>query len=128
MKLAYSFLLLVLFFSCNKKNKIPDGILKPAKMQLVLWDVLKANALAEEIAKKDSTTKIQKESVRLQSQVFSIHKISKDDFYKSYNFYAKHTELLLALLDSTIANAMRKNYNSGVKHPFKLGDTTNFLK
>ena len=129
MKLAYFFVILVLLASCGRKNKIPDSILKPAKMQVVVWDILKAKALAEEIAKKDSTTKIDIENNKLQSEVFAIHNISKNDFYKSYNFYTQHTELMLALLDSVIAYAAKKNYTTNTGgHPLKLSDTLKLFK
>jgi hypothetical protein len=134
MRLVYSFILLVLLFSCKRKKT--DNILPLPKMQLVFWDVLKADALAEELVKKDSTKKLQQENIRLQKEVFAIHHTSKEAFYRSYNFYAQHTEKMQALLDSIVAYAGRNTYNNITAKPiFSLTDSIakkesniNFLK
>jgi len=100
----------ILLYSCGNKNSLPEGILKPAKMQTVLWDVLRADAFTFDFIKRDTAKVPEVENVKLQQQIFAIHKITKDDFYKSYNYYTKHTELLQPLLDSMVANAERNKY------------------
>ena len=127
MKVVFSLLFVVLLWACNRRTKIPGDILQPSKMQLVLWDISKADALVGEIVKKDSTKKLQEESARLQNEVFSIHKISRENFYKSYNFYAQHTELMQALLDSVVTHALRETYSINNKNKssvFPLKDTS----
>ena len=97
----------VLLFSCGKKQAIPAGILKPAIMQKVMWDVLRADAFTFDFIKRDSTKKPEAENVKLQQQIFAVHKISKEDFYKSYNFYKVHPDLMQPILDSMINKATR---------------------
>ncbi|WP_462254813.1 DUF4296 domain-containing protein [Ferruginibacter sp.] len=90
---------------------MPKGILKPAKMQSVLWDVLREDAFTNDFIKKDSTKKPEAESVKLQQRIFAIHKVTKAEFYGSYKFYLSHTELLQPLLDSMIAKAEKNKYS-----------------
>ena len=100
---------LALINSCGNKEKIPDGILKPQKMQAVLWDVIKADAFTAEFIKKDSTKNATAENLKLQQQIFAIHKVSKADFYNSYDYYKTNTVVFKKIVDSMIAHAERKN-------------------
>lgn len=105
-------LLYGLFFltSCGGHDEIPEGILKPEKMQAVLWDVLKAEAFTSEFIKKDSAKDAVAENFKLQQEVFAIHKISKTDFYDSYDFYKSNTRMFKVILDSIIAKGSRDRY------------------
>ena len=100
---------LALINSCGNKEKIPDGILKPQKMQAVLWDVIKADAFTAEFIKKDSAKNAASENLKLQQQIFAIHKVSKADFYNSYDYYKTNTVVFKKIVDSMIAHAERKN-------------------
>ena len=100
----------VILLSCGNKNAVPSGILKPAKMQTVLWDVLRADAFTFEFITKDSTRKPEAENVKLQQQIFAVHKVSKDEFYKSYEFYKTHPDLMQPMLDSMINKNTRDKF------------------
>jgi Domain of unknown function (DUF4296) len=104
-------------FSCGNKNALPKGILKPEKMQIVLWDVLRADVFTNDFIKKDSTKKPEQELVKLQQQIFAIHKVSKDEFYKSYEFYKAHPEIMQPMLDSMINRKTRDKYPSNFSKP-----------
>ena len=97
-------------FSCGNKNAIPKEILKPEKMQAVLWDVLRADVFTNDFIKKDSTKKPEQELVKLQQQIFTIHKVSKEEFYRSYDFYKTHPEIMQPMLDSMINRKTRDKY------------------
>ncbi len=99
----------ILLTSCGKKNNMPKDIISPAKMQLVFWDMLRADILAEEIVKKDSTKNIKFESRRLNEQLYQVHHISESDFKKSIAFYEQRPELLRTIFDSLNAIQTRKN-------------------
>lgn len=102
---------LVAITSCTNNGKTPSGILKPEKMQAVLWDVIKAEAFTTEFIKKDSAKNAAEENLKLQQQIFAIHQVSKDDFYNSYNYYKTNTPVFKVMLDSMIVQAGRnKNY------------------
>jgi hypothetical protein len=103
---------LAIFSSCGNKDKLPAGILKPEKMQAVLWDVIKAEAFTNEFIKKDSAKNAAAENLKLQQQIFAIHKISKTDFYNSYDYYKLNTVVFKKIVDSMIAQAERKKYNN----------------
>lgn len=107
---------LITFFSCGNKNKIPSGILKPDKMQAVLWDVIRADAFTAEFIKKDSAKDAVQENLKLQQKIFAIHHISKDDFYKSYGYYKSNAGQFKVMMDSMIVQAERnKNKNLKIK-------------
>lgn len=103
--------LCALLISCGKKNSISKDIIPPAKMELVFWDMLRADMLAEEIVKKDSTKKLKSESDRLNKQLYQIHHISESNFKKSISFYEERPELLRTIFDSLNAKQTRKNIN-----------------
>jgi hypothetical protein len=101
---------LALISSCGSKNQLPAGILKPEKMEAVLWDVIKADVFTTEFIKKDSAKNTTTENLKLQQQIFAIHKISKTDFYKSYDYYKLNTVAFKKILDSMIVRAERNRY------------------
>lgn len=108
-------LALVIFTgACSNKDKIPEGVLKPEKMQAVLWDVIKAEAFTTDYIKKDSSKNTVAENQKLQQQVFAIHKVSKADFYKSYDYYQSNAAQFKKVVDSMIAQAER-NRGSNTK-------------
>lgn len=103
---------LVTITSCGN-NKPPSDVLKPDKMQAVLWDIIKADAFTTEIIKKDTAKDAEKENLKLQQQVFAIHHTTKDIFYKSYDYYKTNTPVFKVMLDSMMAQAGRnKNYGT----------------
>lgn len=111
MKLKRIGLICIAFlFSCGDNSGVPSGIIKPAKMQLVLFDILRADAFVFDFVKKDSAKKPAAENVKLQQQIFAVHKVTKEEFYKSYDFYKAHPDLMQPLLDSMISKATRDKY------------------
>jgi Domain of unknown function (DUF4296) len=101
-----------LITSCGH-DKTPPGILEPNKMQAVLWDVIKAEAFTNDFIKKDSAKNAAAENLKLQQQIFAIHRTTKDVFYKSYDYYKTNTPVFKVMLDSMIAQAGRnKNYGT----------------
>ena len=91
----------VFLFSCSN-DSFPDNILKPEKMQAVFWDYIRADVFTNEFIKKDSTKNPDVENARLQQQVFTKHKVSKETFYRSYDFYLKHQPLMKNLMDTML--------------------------
>lgn len=109
MRINILFFVLFLLTSCKGDSNAPDDILEPDKMQTVLWDVIKADAFTAEFIKKDTLKNATDENLKLQQQIFAIHKISKDDFYKSYEYYQNNPIQFKILLDSMITRAERMN-------------------
>ena len=102
---------LALISSCGKKDQLPAGVLKPEKMQAVLWDVIKADVFTTEFIKKDSSKNATTENLKLQQQIFAIHKVSRADFFNSYDYYKSNTTAFKKIMDSMVVQAERtKNF------------------
>jgi Domain of unknown function (DUF4296) len=95
----YLFFVLFLLTSCSNKEKIPKDILPKEKMQAVLWSMINAGEFLNGYVLKDSVDK-ETESSKVYGQVFQIHRISKEEFDKSYSYYRQHPELMKVILDS----------------------------
>lgn len=108
----------LLLFSC--KDSVPFGVIKQDKMQQILWDVLRADALSQEIVKKDSTKSTPVESSILTKKVFLIHHISEEEFKKSYSYYLGRPDLMKTIMDSINAQKLR---NPVVAFPVSKKDT-----
>ncbi len=88
-------------FSCSNK-KVPREVLGIEKMQAVYWDYLRADVFANEYVRRDSSKNPSIESARLQQKVFDLHKVSKEKFYKSYEYYLGKPLLLKEMLDTML--------------------------
>jgi len=95
----YLLSLLIIVLSCSK-SKVPDGVLVPEKMQAVYWDYIRADVFAKEMLSKDSLINIDSSNIQLQQQLFEKHKITKETFYKSYEYYISHQLLMKDMLDT----------------------------
>lgn len=93
--------------SCLQQNKVPPDVLQPIKMQHVLWDVIRAQALSSELARKDSTLNEIAESKALTEKVFEIYKISPQLFSQSYSWYTSHPVVMEVIFDSLSAQQER---------------------
>jgi hypothetical protein len=113
----------VILFSCRSKNNIPDGVIKPAKMQVVLFDVIRADNFVFQYVTKDSSKKPEAELAKLQQQIFAVHKISRADYYKSYEFYKAHPDIMQPMLDSLINITTRNKYKNTMGHTTPLKDS-----
>ncbi len=94
----WAFMLLILL-ACNNGN-LTKGVLKPQKMQQVLFDIIQADALVDAKYSTDTSLNRLSESVGLYQAVFKIHNVSAHNFKKSFRFYQNHPELLKPILDS----------------------------
>ncbi len=95
------FLLLVVVLSgCNKKESLPKDVLKPEKMEDVLWDMSLADEFVVNYVMKDSTLNKKIESTKRYRQIFTIHKTNLEEFKKSLQFYESHPVLFKPVLDS----------------------------
>lgn len=98
------FLLIFAFIglaSC-KRNKLPENVLAPEKMQAVFWDYIRADVYTKDYIAKDSGRNALKENAALQQLVFQKHKVSKETFYRSYEYYMHHQDKLGPMLDTML--------------------------
>jgi hypothetical protein len=102
--------------SCLSNNKPPKSIIQPKEMQNILWDVMRAQALATEITKKDSLLNDTLELKLLTKKVFEIHKTNTVNFNKSYSWYIKHPEAMTLIFDSLYAQKELSSHASEVSN------------
>lgn len=106
MKTLFVIILMVSLAGCSN-NSDSKGILPKEKMQVVMWDIIEADVFTELFIKKDTLKNAMVENVQLQNKIFALHKVSRADYYKSYDYYIAHTDLMRVVLDSITARAER---------------------
>ncbi len=97
---------LILFFSvvivsCKGKNKIPGDVLPPAKMEAVLWDIMRADKfISDYIYSSDTSVEKQSARLKLYQEAFTVHHITKEKFQHSFSWYQSHPAFLKTIMDS----------------------------
>lgn len=87
--------------SCSGKGKVPKGILPPEKMEEVMWDMVSAGEfLTGYVVNKGDSVNRYMESAKVYGKVLQFHKISQEQFDKSYLYYRLHPELMSVMVDS----------------------------
>ena len=102
----------LIFFSCLfllacNQNKVPKDVISQTKMESVFWDYVQADIYVKDFVSLDSSKNPVKENALLQEEVFKKHDITREDFNKSYKYYATHEKLMTAILDSITAKQQR---------------------
>jgi len=114
---------LLLLVACKKKDRKPGNVLSKEKMQAVLQDMMRADQfLTDFVFSRDTSLDKKAESIKLYNQVFAIHRVSKEEFQKSFSFYQSHPELMKALMDS-IGSDKQKAQNAIPVGTTPAGDT-----
>ena len=108
MKAVIVAIVLFCMTGCAGKTGKDSGILNQEKMQAVMWDIIGADVYTEQFIKKDSLKNAPVENMQLQNKIFAIHKVTRADFYKSYDYYVSHSDLIKVILDSMTAKAERE--------------------
>lgn len=102
------FALLTLFFcACSNDDEVPSHVLKPDKMQAVMWDIVRADVFTSEFIKADSTKDLLRENLQLQKKIFALNKITKEQYYTSFEYYKSKPELMRVMLDTMMARVNR---------------------
>ncbi|MEO6584368.1 MAG: DUF4296 domain-containing protein [Ferruginibacter sp.] len=106
MRLLYIFFIFFLF-ACKKNDTA--SILPTNKMDMILWDFIKADVFTSTHLTAANADSMKKENVVLQKKIFAVHGISKEQFYKSFNYYSEHPQSMLIMLDTLTARENRLN-------------------
>jgi len=99
MKILPGILLFVCLFSCSEKQQNPN-VLSQAQMREIIWDMMRADQYVAAFLMKDSTHNRKAESVKLYDEIFYIHKITREQFKTSFDYYSSRPDLLRPILDS----------------------------
>ena len=108
----------LIFFSCLfllacNQNKVPKDVIAQTKMESVFWDYVQADIYVKDFVSLDSSKNPVKENALLQEEVFKKHDITREDFNKSYKYYATHEKLMTAILESITAKQQRSPKTKG---------------
>lgn len=98
----------VLLAGCSDNKIIPPGIISQNKMETVLWQMMQTDEFFTNYVIKDSVKNNTAERTKLYQQVFTLNKITKEDFKKSYEFYIHNPQISRPMFDSLSARASRK--------------------
>lgn len=99
--------LLLFYSSCNSKAEVPEGILPTEKMEQILLDMVRADEIINRQIYVDSVYKTMGGRTRIYQDVFTKHKLTKEQFKKSLNFYQNRPDLLKIVLDSMQSEVKR---------------------
>jgi hypothetical protein len=108
---AIAYIFICIFLLACSNSKVPYGIIEPEDMENILWDEMKADAFTKEFVSKNASLDLQKENIDIQQKIFSKYKIDKEEFYKSYQYYQAHEDMLKVMLDSIINKQTRIREN-----------------
>lgn len=87
--------------SCVRKKKIPKDILPSPKMEAILWDMISAGEfLSAFVLTQDTSVNKDSASLKVYGQVFQVHRITMEQFDKSFSYYRDHPELMKVIVDS----------------------------
>ena len=106
-RIAFLIIIPLFYYACKDDVKIPQGILPPDKMEAVLLDMIRADEIINRQTYTDSFAKTPAGRITLYQDVFSAHKLNKDQFQKSLNFYQNRPDLLKIVLDSMQSETKR---------------------
>ncbi|MEO5501049.1 MAG: DUF4296 domain-containing protein [Ginsengibacter sp.] len=110
----------LLFFlcSCSGKQKIPSDILPPEKMKNIIWDILQAQSMNNEITAHDSSIDKQASLSLLTREALRLNQTDSVNYSKSYNWYVAHPGIMKIFLDTLYEQKQRhKELESPKVHP-----------
>ncbi len=118
--MRYFIFVFILFFIGCKNEKVPEGVLPVKQMQSVVWDIVRADVLANYRYDRDTSLKRTTYRTDLYQQVFSIHHITKQQFKRSFQYYQLHPTLWQPILDSLYSKASASTTSAPYSpHPLK---------
>jgi hypothetical protein len=98
----------LIFFSVLVACKQAKPGIELNKMKVIVWDMFTADEWYNEWQIKDSTAIKKKVNIGIYKQVLQNHNITKEQFYKSYDYYLAHPAEMKVLIDSVEAYGLRK--------------------
>jgi hypothetical protein len=110
MKYVLALFVTALLFTtaCTNQYKVPNDIIPKDKMEKILWDMIMADRYSTIILSRDTTKNVKEETFKTYAQVFSINKITREEFLKSFKFYLERPDISQVMLDSLATKANRR--------------------
>lgn len=94
------FFVCFLLIACKGSTEVPNNIMGYDQMKETIWDLAQVDEFAATYLIRDSARNVHKESLIMYQKVFALHKISNDEFARSYAFYKSHPLQEKVLMDS----------------------------
>lgn len=114
-------IILFVFSACSDKKKIPKGILPREKMQMVMWDMIRAEEFLDGfVFAKDTSIDKAAESLKWYDKIYQVYGITKDEFVRSYTYYKEHPAFMKEILDSLSKKDMSKQDPADQHQPSPL--------
>jgi hypothetical protein len=89
----------MVLFSCREAR--PRDVLSFPEMRSVMWDMMRADQfMGDYIFGKDSLANKMAISSKWYGEILALHKVSQEEFKKSYQYYSSHPKLMRDLMDS----------------------------
>lgn len=98
----------VLACACKSNNGMPKDVLPLDSMKVIMWDMMQADELASQSTLKDTAHKLAYHAIGLYKEALASHHVTKEQFYKSYNYYLGRPDLNKILTDSLVNFSTRK--------------------
>jgi len=117
-KKVFLYAVVLIVFSCGKKESIPEGILGESKMAELLIEIREAEGKVATITlSKDSSAMLFKE---LERRIFAELQVDSAVYQKSYNYYLLHPDKFLSITDVVIDSLkLRQQYVTTGRKPSK---------
>ena len=100
--------MLCFIVSCSSPSKVPDDIIQPEKMTMIVYDLIRSEEAAVHLKLDSNINTFTNRNLAMYNNVFAIHKIDRATFFKSYRYYEEHPILHKALMDSISSFAGRE--------------------
>lgn len=115
----------MLFLAACVDNSIPKDIIAKEKMEQIVWELTVADDFVTVYIAKDTTNDVNAERMKRYQQIFDLHKITRAEFKKSYNYYMGHPDVSKPMFDSIAARATRERYKprEGADTARSVGDS-----
>jgi len=118
MRIVAGFLCILLVTGCSEKDKIPSGVIEKDEMEKILWDMMLADQYAANYIVKDSgKVNVKIETLKLYEEIFRLHKVSRDEFHKSFQFYQERPDITRTMFDSLLARGNRARMENYTRPP-----------
>lgn len=108
MKRIICLFFITILVACSAKENAPSNVLSGSEMKSVLWDMMRAQVLAQHNARQDSTINLNAETSALTEKVFKFHKITSKKFDRSYDWYTAHPDIMQVIFDSLYTQKQRE--------------------
>lgn len=99
-------MIIVMMAACGGP-KLPAGVLDKDRMELVLTDVILAEAFAESYLSADTSKRLKQLYVQELDKVLAIHKVSQKDFQTSIQYYKSQPDQFKVVIDTVNARVIR---------------------